>query len=183
MSNPVKNTKEPEVIKQDVQAVQDTKPTVILSHTDAYIHERVKAQPKTLDEVDIQVEEKIGADKHRLSLPEEIKKHFNRYAFRWIYKHPRAISDACDLRGWVLLNRTHFPELPGHLFSVTGSVERGSNILAFMKREKAERYRREVGERSTLQVKSRIGAHKENPEFYVPKDKSEDDGSSKVIGL
>lgn len=158
-------------------------PTVLLSQADAYVHERIKAQPKTLKDIDIQVEEKVDPNFHRLSLPKELDPYIKKWTFHWIMKNPRAISEACDLKGWVLVNRTHFPELPGHLFSVTGSIERGDLILGFMKSTKAEKYRSDVALKSREMVKSRIGAHEGNPDFYVPRDKSEEGDTSKVIGL
>jgi len=170
--------------KQSVPAAQDRpSPTVLLSQADAYVHERIKAQPKTLKDLDVQVEDKVEPNLHRLSLPKELDSHLKKYTFHWIMKNPRAISEACDLKGWVLANRTHFPELPGHLFSVTGSIERGDLILGFMKANKAEKYRSDVILKSREMVKSRIGAHKNNPDFYVPRDKSEEGDKSQVIGL
>lgn len=158
-------------------------PTVLLSQADAYVHERTKAQPRTLREVDVEIEKKFNPDQHRLSLPRELDPHLKKYVFHWIMKSPRAISEACDLKGWVLVNRTHFPELPGHLFSVTGSIERGDLILGFMKATKAEKYRSDVALKSREMVQSRLGAHEGKPGFYIPKDQSEDDGSAQVIGL
>jgi len=169
--------------QQSVPAAEEKTPTVLLSQADAYVHERIKAQPKTRDEVDVKIEDKFDVNHHRLTLPKELDPFLKKYAFHWIYKKEQSISEACDVKGWVLVNRTHFPELPNHLFSVTGSIERGDLILGFMKQERAERYRKEVAAKSSENVKARIGAHKGNPDFYVPSDSSEDDGSSKVIGL
>jgi len=106
-----------------------------------------------------------------------------KYTFHWIFKREQSISEACDVKGWVILNRSHFPELPKHLFSVTGSVERGDMILGFMKSERAEKLRKAVRDKSRDMVQSRLGAHKNDPDYYVPKDKSEDGNSSTVIGL
>lgn len=183
MSNPFNQNKEQE---KPVAVPASATPTVLLSQADAYVHERIKAQPKTREEMDVKLEEKFNPNQHRLTLPKELDPFLDRYTFHWIFKKEQAISEACDVKGWILVNRSHFPELEkkaGHLFSVTGSVERGDLILGFMKRERAERIRKEVSQRSTDAVKSRIGAHKNNPNFYVPKDTSEDDGSSQVIGL
>lgn len=179
MSNETKQEKKVSVPAADMTPV----PTVLLSQADAYIHERAKSQPKTLKELDIEVEEKVNPNTHRLSLPSELDPYMKKYTFHWIMKNPRAISEACDLKGWVLANRTHFPELPGHLFSVTGSIERGDLILGFMKSTKAEQYRTDVGLKSREMVKSRIGSHQGNPDFYVPSDKSEEGDKSQVIGL
>lgn|SRR3990167_1986765 len=180
--NPFKQKQE-QTSSVPVREPERSSPTVLLSQTDAYIHERIKAQPKTRHEVDIKVEEVFNIDKHRLSLPKELDQFLRTYAFHWIFKVERSISEACDLKGWVIANQTHFPELPKHLFSVTGCIERGDMILGFMKLEKAERMRKEPGIKSREAIKSRIGAHKGNPDFYVPKDSSEEGEESKVIGL
>lgn len=190
MSKPWETKKEevtlPE-IKSDVQAVQPekaTSPTVLLSQADAYIHERIKSQVKTREELDVKIEEKFDANHHRLTLPKELDKFMKKYAFHWIFKKEQAISEACDVKGWVIVNKTHFPELPNHLFSVTGCIERGDLLLGFMKLERAERMRAEPGIRSREEIKARLGAHKGNPDFYVPSAAGEDtDGDSKVIGL
>lgn len=158
-------------------------PTVLLSQADAYVHERIKSQPKTREEIDVKLEEKFDINHHRLTLPKELDQFMKKYAFHWIFKKEQSISEACDVKGWVLVNRTHFPELPNHLFSVTGSIERGDLILGFMRIERAEKMRKEVGVRSAEAVKSRVGAHKGNPDFYVPSDKSEEGEKSHVIGL
>ncbi len=169
--------------QEKVQVETQATPTVLLSQTDAYIHERIKAQPKTLTEIDVKVETEFNPNHHRLTLPKELDPYMNKYTFHWIYKKEQAISEACDVKGWIILNRSHFSELPKHLFSVTGSVERGDMILGFMKNERAEKLRKSVSQKSTDMVKSRLGAHKGDPNYYVPKDKSEDDESSSVIGL
>lgn len=178
-------TKEAEKVTPSAQPAHTEKasPTVLLSQADAYIHERIKSQPKTLSEVDVKIEETFDPNHHRLSLPRELDSYLKKYTFHWIYKNPRSISEACDIKGWVLVNRTHFDDLPNHLFSVTGSIERGDMILGFMKATRAEKYRSDVALKSSLAVKSRIGAHKGNPDFYVPSDKTEEGEKSSVIGL
>lgn len=179
MSNPFSKSEEK---KESVQtAPVDRTPTVLLSQTDAYVHERIKSQPKTREDVDIKIEDKFDPNHHRLTLPKELDKFMNRYAFHWIFKREQAISEACDVKGWVLVNRSHFPELPNHLFSVTGSIERGDLILGFMRKERAEKMRAEVGKESTERVKAKLNAHAGNPDFYVPDGDSSEDG--KVIGL
>lgn len=187
MSNPFKPNN-PEKISEEIKTLQEVKkdnsPTVLLSQADAYIHERIKSQPKTREEIDVKVDEKFDPDHHRLTLPKELDRFLKKYAFHWIYKKEQAISEACDVKGWVIVNRTHFPELPNYLFSVTGSIERGDLILGFMRLERAEKMRKEPAEKSREAVKSRLDAHKGNPDFYVPSAIGEDtDGDSKVIGL
>lgn len=184
MSNPI--FPKPEEKKETAvpaATVTSPSPTVLLSQTDAYIHERIKSQPKTRQDVDIRIEEEFNINKHRLSLPKELDRFLKQYTFHWIFKREQAISEACDVRGWVIVNRNHFPELPNHLFSVTGCIERGDMILGFMKADRAERLRREPGEKSKAAIRARLEAHKGNPDFYVPKDKSEDGDDSKVIGI
>ena len=178
MSNPfIKGEPEPE------KSVPENSPTVLLSHADAYIHERIKAQPKTRQALDVRVEETFDAGRHRLTLPKELDVFLKKYTFHWIFKKEQAISEACDVKGWVLVNRTHFPELPHHLFSVTGSIERGDLILAFMTLERAERLRKIPGLESKRAVMARLHAHQGNPDFYVPTDRSEEGDQSSVIGL
>jgi len=165
---------EPQPVKKVEVVQEDARPTVLLSEIDAHIHERMKAQPKTLEEVDIKVEPKRGDGKHRLSLPDELVPYLTRYAFRWIFKSSRALDEACNVRGWVLVNRSHFPELPSYRLSVNGGVERGDNILAFMPKAKAEALRAAPGIRSKEMVTSTFEKHKDNPDFYKPTD-SEDE--------
>lgn len=186
MPNPFKQEmKQEEVKKSAVPASQEEvkAPSVLLSKTDAYVYERIKSQPKSREEVDLTIEHKPDPNRHRLTLPPELEPFKEKYTFRWIFKNERAISEACDIKGWVLVNRVHFPELPNHLFSVTGSIERGDMICGFMPNKKAENLRREVGLKSKELVKSRINAHEDNPDFYVPKDNTEEGKPSKVIGL
>lgn len=158
----------------------EAKPTVLVSNTDAYIWDRMKGQPKTLKEVDVRVEEKRDPNRHRLSLPKEIEAYEKKYTFRWIFKRKQAIDDACDIKGWVLVNQWYFPDLPKHLFTSNGSVERGDNILAFMSREKAEEIRRKPGELSRAAVKARFEAHKGDPNYYVP---SDEETGRNVVGI
>lgn len=187
MINPLdtskKTTEEPKQSVQSAQIPEPSNPTVLLSQTDAYIHERIKSQPKTLTDLDIKVDTDFNPNNHRLTLPKELDPYMKKYTFHWIFKREQSISEACDVKGWVILNRSHFPELPKHLFSVTGSVERGDMILGFMKSERAEKLRKAVRDKSRDMVQSRLGAHKNDPDYYVPKDKSEDGNSSTVIGL
>jgi hypothetical protein len=85
-------------------------------------------------------------------------------------KHKQALDYACDVRGWTLVNRTHFPELPRHFFTVSGSFERGDAILAFMPIEKAEALRQEPGRKSTDILENFFGKHSDDPRYYKPKD-------------
>ena len=151
---------------------------VLLSNADAYVHDRMKGQPRTLEEVDVKVLDKEGMEgKHRLSLPEELEPFKKKYGFRWLFKHKQAIDYACDVRGWVLLNRTYFPDLPRHLFTVSGSVERGDSILAFIPKAKAEEILKEPGEKSNQVKEAAFNKHKDDPRFYAPKESVNEDGS------
>jgi hypothetical protein len=145
-------------------------PTSPLSAQDAYLFERLKAQPSTLGEVDVKVEPKVQPNKHRLSLPEELEPYTKKYTFRWIYKTKRAIDEACDVRGWVLVSRLYFPDMPNHLWAISGTMERGDSVLGFMPRARADRLRREPGEESTERIKSSLAKHKGDPKYYKPKD-------------
>lgn len=171
--SPVKAEEKP----KPVEEAQN--PTILVTHTDAYIHERMKAQPKTLDDIIVEVSTEPTPEKHRLSLPDELKPHYAKYTFRWIFKSKRAIDEACDIRGWVLANRTHFPELPRHLFTVNGSIERGDNILAFMPNERAKYLRSKPGDESRARIQGQLDKHKDNPNYYVP----EDSESKEVVGI
>lgn len=152
---------------------------VLVSHTDAYVHDRMKGQPKTLDEVDIKVMEPHQGNRHRLSLPRELEQYTKKYAFRWLMKTKRAIDEACDVKGWVLVNRTHFPDLPKHYYTVNGSIERGDTILAFMPQARANELRQVPGQLSNDRIKQQFDRHKDNPNFYVPKDEE----TEQVIGI
>lgn len=153
---------------------EEARPSLVLSHTDAYIHDRMKSQPKTLEEVDVQVvEETKDPQKHQLSLPDELIPYGEKYAFRWVMKNKRAIDYSCDVRGWVLVNRTHFPEVAvkaRHLFTINGAIERGDVILAFMPIAKAEAIRREPGQLSSNIIRSQLSKHKDDPRYYKPQD-------------
>ena len=159
---------------------KEREPSIILSHEDAYVHDRFKTQPKTLEEVDVQVTEKDLGSKHQLSLPDELKKYESRYTFHWIFKRKRAIDYSCGVRGWVLVKQSYFPELPKHYFTVSGSFERGDLILGFMPNEKAERIRREPGEKSISQIKGMFDKHKGDPRYYKPKDSETESEGSRV---
>lgn len=175
--SPEKTTK-PQVKEQTEQ----TAPQVLVSHTDAYVWDRMKGQPKSLDEVDVMVVTERDPNIHRLSLPAEIKEYEGKYTFRWIFKSKRAIDDACDVKGWLLANRLYFPDLPSHLFTANGSIERGDNILAFIPKAKADALRNNNSERAKAQLDSLFNKHKDNPNYYAPSDKSEDSGEkSKVL--
>lgn len=165
--------------KEDVIETRSVAPQVLVSSTDAYIWDRMKSQPKSLKDIDVQVVTERQPGLHRLALPKELNEYETKYTFRWIFKNKRAIDEACDVKGWIIVSRTHFSGLPNHLFTANGSIERGDNILAFMPRAKAEAMRQRPGDTSRQMLNSTIGKHKDDPNYYVPKDEEEDN----VVGL
>jgi hypothetical protein len=140
--------------KKTTQVEAKQEPMIILTETDAYIHERLKSQPKSFESIEVkEVSQQEG--KHILSLPDEITKKYNsQFAFRWINKDKRMIDRAIDIRGWNIVNRVLFNEVPNHLFSANGTIERGDSILFFMPLNRAEILRSEPGIRSKERVRS-----------------------------
>ena len=153
---------------------------IVHSELDAMLLDRVKSQPKTLDEIDVEVIEKPKEGRHQLSLPDELEPYLKKYAFCWIFKRKQSIDEACDQLHYKLTNRTYFPELPDHLFSARGIMERGDNVLAFRPKHIDDEMRKAPGLESTMRIKQRLTAHEGNPDFYVPKP---EEGESKVVGV
>ncbi len=159
------------------------KPTVIMTETDAYIHERMISQPKTLDEVRHTVVQ-VNTDKNRLSLPDYFERFShdctvgrgcpahawsydeptNRWSypqrgefiFRWMKNTKRAIDHALNVSGWFFVNRRYFPDAPSHLFSANGGIELGDVILFFLPAKQALALRAAPGKKSTELIKSRL---------------------------
>jgi len=142
---------------------------ILVSDMDAYLLDRQKSQPKSLDEVDIQVFEKPAQGRHQLSLPVELEAYEKKYAFCWIYKKKRSIDEAMNIYHWVMVNRTLFPDLPKHLFTSNGAIEQGDEILMFRSKSVDEEMRKAPGLESTRNLKARTEAHKDDPAFYIPK--------------
>lgn len=168
-----KDPEQPE--KKNVQNI------MIHSELDAMIVDRVKSQPKSLEEVDSEVIVKPKDGRHALSLPEEIEKYTGKYAFCWIFKRKQAIDEACDMLHYKLTNHTYFPDLPDHIFSARGVIERGDNVLAFRPRKIDDEMRKVPGLESIDRIRSRQGAHENDPNFYVPKPESKEEG--RVVGV
>lgn len=173
----------PETSKTAVVADRpEETPRVLLSNTDAYIHDRMKAQPKTLEEIRV---DNLGKpkdpSKHRLSLPEELKDYGKKFAFRWLDKNKQSLDYSCDVRGWKILSRNYFPNLPKHLFTVNGSIERGSVILAFIPVELAEEIRKEPGEKSNNIIQGMFEKHSDDPRYYTPQSGTSEDREVKRI--
>ena len=163
--------------KKIFEELQERPPLTIMSGEDVYVADRMKSQPKTIDEVLLVKERKFAPGEHRLSLPKELCEYQDRFAFRWINKKKRAIDDAIDLKGWVIVNKALFPNLPRHSFSTSGGIERGDTILMFMSLKKAEAMRRIPGEKSAQLVKDQLSKGeeslpKEQSGFYKPSNTS-----------
>lgn len=192
-----KNSEKPEDAKPDsVEPTaepmpapeQEQGPTVIVSQIDAYLHDRLKSQPKTWDQVKV-TPDPVSADGwHVLKLPRDVEEVFKRrgLAPRWINKDKKSIDRALDVRGWVLANRVLFPEIKKHHFTANGTVERGDAILGFMAEERAERLRRIPGEISLEKMKNLpIEKWKNQPgdQFYKPDLSTEKDGEEVAAGI
>ena len=171
-------TKEKE-LKEDVkqETVKAPSPaaepqvTVLRSEFDAFIMDRMKSQPKTLEEVELRVVERPKEGKHQLSLPDSLEPYTKKYAFCWIFRHKKAIDEACSQYHWVLCNKTYFPDVAEeapHVFSANGSIELGDQILAFRSRKVDDEMRRMPGIESTEKIQRRKEAHTNDPAFYIP---------------
>lgn len=189
VNEPVKKESQKEPIKEPEQLDRQT--FVTMSEEDSYIYDRMKSQPKTIDEVLFVKERRYAPGEHRLSLPKEFLKYEDRFAFRWINKKKRGIDEAL-LKGWVIVNRFLFPDEARdakHLFSTSGAVEKGDAVLSFMKKEIAESIRKIPGEKSTQLLKSQLAKGDEplpkgKSGFYKPDSSSEkEDDSGQGMGL
>jgi len=178
----VEEKKPEETIKPVTQAETPQRQTLTLvSETDAYIADRMKSQPKTVDEVAMLKPKRYEPGKHRLSLPEELMEYEDRFAFRWINKKKRALDDAIDVKGWVVINRALFPDLPEHLFASSGAIERGDTVLMFYSKERQKAYHADNALKAKRLRTSTAMLQKTLPEvekgqagFYKPKDTSAD---------
>lgn len=133
---------------------ESNKPMVIMSETDAYIHERLKSQPQTLSEVEVKASFNNIDPTHILQLPKELESYKKKFAFRWLNKKKQSIDRALDVIGWNLVQRVLFNKLPDHLFTANGVIERGDAILAFMPEERAAVIRKRPGELSRERVRN-----------------------------
>jgi len=168
----IESKKQDPVIEQE-SAIPEPKETPVLtmlSQDDAYIQDRVKSQPKSLDEVFAVKERKYVPGEHRLTLPHEFDPYKTKFQFRWIFKRKRAIDEAIN-KGWVIVNRVLFPEIAKdkkYLFSTSGAVERGDEVLAIMAKHVAEGLAKKPGEKS----RDLVNSHLEKGKAPVPKGKS-----------
>lgn len=184
----------PETFKHEVKEVKQEKlaavPSTLIAanQTDVYVAQLAAGQPDTLLEAEARTIF-VGDGDHRLTLPKEIKELFARknYAPRWIFKDKRALDHAVKQRGWNLVTRVYFPELPNELFSATGVIENGDAILGFMPERKAHKLRTEPGLKSTERVKNLpIEKWKDDPSgerYYKPDLSSEKDGETIQEGI
>jgi len=169
-------------IEQSVTQEAEPERTILttMSQEDAYIMDRMKSQPKTLDEVLLVKEIKFKPGEHRLSLPKEFKEYQDRVVFRWINKKKRAVDEAI-IKGWVIVNRTNFYHVgttAKYLFGPSGAVEKGDCILAFMSRGLAEELRKSPGAKSSALIKQHLEKGKQElgkgqSGFYTPEDTGE----------
>ena len=130
---------------------ESTTPVYLGSEMDAYIYERQKGQPKTLEEIQVRVMESENRPSI-LALPKELEKYGKDFSFRWINKKKRSIDNALDVIGWTLVTRNFFPDLQKHVWGPNGVIERGDAILGFMSRKQAERIRLRPAEISRERV-------------------------------
>ena len=163
-----------------VQPERQVQNIQIHSETDSMLLDRLKSQPKTLDEIDVEVVEKPKEGMHKLTLPIELDPYTKKYAFCWIFKRKQSIDEACDQLHYKLTNRTYFPEVPDHVFSARGIIERGDNVLAFRPMSIDIEMRKAPGIESTARIKSRQTAHEGDPNFYIPKPEGDE---SKIVGV
>lgn len=175
-AEPVAEKKNPVQPEKQVQNIQ------IHSEIDSMLLDRLRSQPQTLDEIDVEVVSKPKEGVHKLTLPSELEPYTKKYAFCWIFKRKQSIDEACDQLHYKLTNRLYFPELPDHVFSARGIIERGDNVLAFRPMHIDIEMRKAPGLESTQRIKSRQSAHEGDPNFYIPKPE-EGAEEKKIVGV
>ena len=176
---PAMPTPTPEAVREAL-----TKPTVIMTESDAYIHERLASQPATIEEIRAREVNSPESVKNRLALPDFFERYSydctvgqackahawkydestNRWSygnrgefiFHWTKKTKRAIDHAMNVVEWAFVSRRYFPDAPTYLFSANGGIELGDVILFFMPAKQALLIRNAPGKRSTEILKSRI---------------------------
>lgn len=170
-------------VKEPIQTtVERTKPTVIMTQIDSYLHEVIQSQPKEIEDAVshiLSLSEDTGL--HRLSLPEYFEKqsydctrgttcpyhtkdskgqvtNHGKFVFRWILKDKRAIDHAKTIRGWVIVSRMlgDFRGSPETLFSANGGVEIGDTLLMVMPVERAMKLRRFPGQVSMERLRGQM---------------------------
>lgn len=172
--------------KQPVEVSEPAaQPLVITSHTNAYIHDRLKSGPKSWDDVKVEVvDDERDSKWNVLVLPKDVEDSFRKRNItpRWVNKREQSISRALDVRGWMIANRLLFPELKSHLFTANGTIERGDAILCFMPKERADALRAEPGKRSAERVKNlpidKWKVDQGGDKYYKPRLSEERDGET-----
>jgi hypothetical protein len=187
--NPLKTEQDEVVVKKEVvEEEQESAPILtMLAEDDRYIADRMKSQPKTLDDVLLVKEKRYSPGEHRLTLPKEFKPYENKLSFRWLNKKKRSIDDAI-IKGWIIVNKTIFPDIAKkskYLFSTSGAVERGDAVLACIKKEIAESIRKAPGVKSSAYLKSQLNKGttplpKGQSGFYKPEDTTEKEDETGV---
>lgn len=135
------------------------RPVVILTELDSIISERMKHQlsnAPTIEDIEVRDLDKRTESQHRLRLPKEVEDAMisKKLTPRWLYKEKRAIDNALNVIGWILVNHVYFPELPDYLFSANGCIEAGDAILAFMPKKRADEIRELPAKKSRELVKN-----------------------------
>ena len=152
---PVSKSEQPSPLESE------SRPITILTELDSYISERMKGQPRTLEDVADRIEVLETHTRHRLSLPGYFEKlsadhkEAGPYVFRWVFKDKRAIDRSLNL-GWVMVNRSYFPSAPRYLFTANGGIEVGDALLTFMPSKKAKAMRAIPGEISRDRLKGQM---------------------------
>lgn len=180
-----KVTKVPEEIQEE--KTESAPILQMLAEDDRYIADRMKSQPKTLDDVLMVKERRYAPGEHRLTLPKEFKSYEDKLAFRWLNKKKRSIDDAI-IKGWIIVNKTIFPDIAKkskYLFSTSGAIERGDAVLACIKKEIAESIRKAPGAKSNAYINNQLKKGTEQlPKgqsgFYKPEDTTEKEDDSGV---
>ena len=153
-----------ELVKTPSFPPETAAPLRIMSEMDSYLADRMKAQPASLDDVaKVTALDDAQAKRHRLSLPSYFEtlayqspKDPGPYVFRWLFKAKQAIDHALNVTGWLLVNRTYFPDAPKWLFSANGGVEVGDAILAFMPTKQALTIRNRPSEVSRERLAAQV---------------------------
>jgi hypothetical protein len=187
-----------------VKEPEDTQSISVISELDSYVRERMKSQPRTIDEAVAKTAVFDSArPRHRLELPDyffnlsgDNREKPGPYIFRWIWKEKRAIDKAINSQGWFLVNRTYFPDAPRYLFTASGGVEVGDAILGFMPTARAMDIRKSPGKISRERIQSQMTqvsgdevimtGNPQDPKVYKPQlgsEKEEAESSVPVEGM
>lgn len=92
-----------------------------------------------------------------------------KFIFRWLNKNKRALDHNLNVRGWKIVSKFYFEEAPKTLFSVSGGVENGDSILAFMSVSKATSMREKPSKDSQDRINSVEKQYEGHQNFYKAK--------------